>query len=414
MILRVLGLLLTAQLAASVAGAARVEILAGENYDLVASTSRGLRLRFREPDMVFRVGGRVHADAAFFDDDTSDLDPDVMLRRGRVYLSGKILDDFGFKIERELAPSRGEWRNLWVSYAPSNQIKFRAGNFIAPFGLEQMASSNVLTFMERSMSGTIGSSFQTGLRVDANGKLTGERSRHRYTFALAGVTDPMGQVSDDPRSATGGSNHDHHWSVVARASYAPIARRKLVVHFGGAAEYRDVLGGSDYRISSQLESNLGPRFLDTGAIADVDSAVSAGAEAAALFGPVLLQGEYQRAFLQADGGGDDPSFGGGYAQASWVVTGEHREYSRSSGVFGGLTPRSAWGAVELAARYSVLDLQDAGIAGGKAQTWTAGANWYIRSNLRLMFNYLKVDAERDGSGAADDPHIFQLRTALFF
>lgn len=412
--LRVIALILLLVSFASVAGAARVEILEGENYDLVASTSRGLRLRFREPELVFRVGGRIHADAAFFDEDTSDLDTDAMLRRGRIYLSGKLGDDFGFKIERELAPSRGEWRNLWVSYEPNNRIRFKAGNFIAPFGLEQMASSNVLTFMERSMSGTIGSSFQTGVRLDANGKLTGKRSRHRVTFALAAVTDPMGQVSDDPRYATGGSNHDHHWSVVGRASYAPIARSRRVVHFGGAAEYRDVLGGSDYRISSQVESNLGPRFLDTGAIADVDSAVSAGAEAAALFGPVLLQGEYQHAFLQQDGGGSDPSFGGGYVQASWVVTGEHREYSRSSGTFGGLDPRSKWGAVELAGRYSTMDLQDSGIEGGKVQTFTAGANWYIRSNLRLMFNYVNVDAERDGSGAADDPHIFQLRTALFF
>ena len=118
MMFRFVFLALAVLLTASAATSARVEILDGDNYDLVASTSRGLRLRFKDPDLVFRVGGRVHADAAFFDSDATNINSDVKLRRGRVYLSGRIFEDFGFKVERELAPSRGEWRNVWVSYAP--------------------------------------------------------------------------------------------------------------------------------------------------------------------------------------------------------------------------------------------------------------------------------------------------------
>ena len=407
MIFRTCLALLAALFVTTTAGAARVEILDGENYDLVASTSRGLRLRFKDPDLVFRVGGRVQGDAAFFDDDETDLDPDAKLRRGRVYLSGRIEDVFRFKLEREFAPEKAEWRNVWLQYRPNGRISFKAGNFVAPFGLEQIASSNFTTFMERSMSGSFAPSFQTGGRFDANGRFSRRKSRHRWTFALSGGAQPMGQTSDD-------LHRSEHWSVVTRASYAPIARHRMVIHFGGAAEYRDVLGNDTYSISTQTESSLGPRILRTGNLADVDSVVTAGAEAAALFGPVLIQAEYHHAFLQRANGFEDASLDGGYVQTSWVVTGERRDYSRSSGVFGGLTPSREWGAVELAARYSVIDLEDGAVDGGKANDLTLGVNWYIRSNLRLMFNYVRVDAQQAGTGNSDDPEIFQFRAQLHF
>lgn len=399
--------LLALLVAAQTAAAARVEILDGENYDLVASTSRGLRLRFENPDLVFRVGGRVQGDFAFFDSDETDLDPDARLRRGRIYLSGRIEDDFRFKLERELAPERGEWRNVWAQYKPNGRISFKVGNFVAPFGLEQIMSSNLTTFMERSLSGAIAPSFQSGGRFDTNGRFGDRKSRNRWTFAMSAGAEPMGQRSDDLHKS-------EHWSVVTRATYAPIAKRRMVLHFGGAAEYRDVLGGDTYSISTRTESSLGPRLLRTGGLSNVDSVVSAGAEAAALFGPVLVQGEYSRSFLQRGGGSEDASLGGGYVQASWVVTGERRDYARSTGVFGGLTPRHDWGAVELAARYSVLDLEDGAVDGGEASDITLGVNWYIRTNLRLMFNYVRVDAEQESTGASDDPQIFQLRAQLFF
>lgn len=393
-------------LSSGVAAAARVEIIDGENVDLVASTSRGLKLRVKNPDLVFRIGGRIQGDAAIFDEDQTEADDDAKLRRGRVYLSGRILDDFGFKIEREFAPDRAEFRNVWVSWAPNGRVSLKAGNFVAPFGLEQVSSSNHLTFMERAMSGAIAPSFQTGGRLDTNGRFARKRSRHRWTWSLAVGAEPMGQVSDD-------THRSEHWSVTSRATYAPIARKKLVVHFGAAGEYRDVLGDSDYRIATSPESSLGPRFLSTGGLPDVDSVVSAGAEAAALFGPVLLQGEYQRSFLQREAGGD-VDFGGGYGQISWVVTGERREYNRRTGVFGSLEPRSDWGALELAGRYSVIDLNDGDVVGGEARNWTVGANWYVRRNLRFMFNYVRVQAKQRVTDVDDDPHIFQFRAALFF
>ncbi len=392
---------------ASPASAARVEILEGENYDLVASTSRGIRLRIEEPDMVFRVGGRLHGDAAFFDDDQTEFDSDARLRRARIYLSGRIEDVFRFKIDRELTPSRSQWRNLWVQYKPTARIGIKAGNFVAPFGLEQIMTSNYLTFMEGSMSGAIAPGFQTGALLETNGRFSKRKSLNRWTYALAAVVPPLGERSDD-------RHRSEHWSVVTRATYAPIARKRTVLHLGGAAEFRDLLGDGTYAIRTRTETGFGRRIIGTDFLTDVDSVVSAGAEAAAMFGPVLLQGEYHHSFIQRSGGFEDASLGGGYAQASWVLTGERHAYSLTRATFGGVRPKSKWGAFELAARFSVLDLEDGVVDGGEAETITAGANWYIRENLRLMFNYVRVNARQEDTGISDDPQIFQLRAQLHF
>ena len=71
------------------------------------------------------------------------------------------------------------------------------------------------------------------------------------------------------------------------------------------------------------------------------------------------------------------------------------------------------GAVELAARYSHVDLDDAGVAlGGRQSNWTVGANWYIGQHFKLQFNYVWTDARR--RGVELDPEIAQLRAQIYF
>ena len=188
-----------------------------------------------------------------------------------------------------------------------------------------------------------------------------------------------------------------------------------MVHLGLAVEYRELLNGSGYRIRARPESGLAPALLSTGSLADVDSIVSLGIESAVLLGPLTLQGEYMRSFLQRDAGRKDVDFDGGYVQVSYVVTGERRRYSRSLGVVRGVKPRRAWGAFEVAARFSTLDLNSDDVRGGRLRDWTVGVNWYLRENLRAMFNYVNVDGRRRGlAPASDDPEIYEMRFQLFF
>ena len=139
----------------SASAAEKLVIARGDDYRFDLSSTRGLRLRFRDPDLEFRIGGRLHADAALFDDDTLQIDDDAEIRRGRLYLAGRIVDDFRFKVEYDFAPRGPGWRNVWARYQPTRRMGFAVGNFVAPFGLEDVASSNHSTFLERSVSGAL-------------------------------------------------------------------------------------------------------------------------------------------------------------------------------------------------------------------------------------------------------------------
>ena len=96
---------------------------------------------------------------------------------------------------------------------------------------------------------------------------------------------------------------------------------------------------------------------------------------------------------------------------------DRRSQTLEQGV-GGLTTR---GALELVGRYSTADLNDpnAGILGGREKITTAGANWYVNPNIRLMVDYLWVDndqyAKGDRSYVVNDKfNILQARFQLMF
>jgi len=217
---------------------------------------------------------------------------------------------------------------------------------------------------------------------------------------------PLNDANDDI------PHRSDHWAFTSRVTYAPIARKRQVVHLAASVEYRDMNGGSDYRVRSRPESALGRYLVDTGLLGDVDQTVAFGAEGAVMYGPFSVQGEYMRVALDRSSS-PNPDFDGWYVLGSWVLTGESRSYSRSRAVFSGVVPKRPWGAVELAARYSTLDLIDSGVYGGSENDVTVGLNWYIRENLRLMFNHVHVDS-RPAAGGSDDPDIFQFRVAVFF
>jgi phosphate-selective porin OprO/OprP len=153
----------------------------------------------------------------------------------------------------------------------------------------------------------------------------------------------------------------------------------------------------------------GSRLVDTGAI-PADSALTYGLEAAWAGGPFSVQGEYMATSVDVIGG-PDADFDGYYVFGSWFVTGESRRYSK--GAFSGPKIADAnKGAWEVALRYSNVNLNDGLVLGGEMDNITLGVNWYARSGVRFMFNYIAVTSEV--AGVDNDPSILQFRTQVSF
>ena len=148
--------------------------------------------------------------------------------------------------------------------------------------------------------------------------------------------------------------------------------------------------------------NLADIFVDTGDI-NAESANLFNPELAIVYGPFSFQAEYTYADIDLKRSADnDPRFTGFYAYGSYYLTGENRNYRRKEGVFDRTEPNKNFhwgsgegkGAVELAARYSELDLSDEGIEGGRLQDITAGINWYLNPNTRVTLNYVHASVDR--------------------
>ena len=81
---------------------------------------------------------------------------------------------------------------------------------------------------------------------------------------------------------------------------------------------------------------------------------------------------------------------------SWVLTGEDASYR---GVVKPAHPFAVdgegWGALELVARYGELQIDedafplyaDPSLSARRSRAWGLGLNWYLNSNLKLVFNH---------------------------
>jgi phosphate-selective porin OprO/OprP len=137
-------------------------------------------------------------------------------------------------------------------------------------------------------------------------------------------------------------------------------------------------------------------------------------------GPFSLQGEYFHSFVEF---ANDLQFFGFYLYGTYAITGEHRRYNPIGSIFTGIRPdhdfqpfEGYWGAWEVAGRLSYLDLNDGPIRGGEELNFTLGLNWYLRSNVRMMFNYIHANVKDRENPTVDDgtANIFQGRFHIFF
>ena len=123
-------------------------------------------------------------------------------------------------------------------------------------------------------------------------------------------------------------------------------------------------------------------------------------------------------------------FSAWYVQASWILTGESKGYNSATGAFTPPKPaqpftfaHGGWGAWELAARCSDLNLNDHAndtanvvtnwtgastrtytyyntVRGGDQKIATVGVNWYPNNALRFALDYEWIDVSRLQSPAA--------------
>jgi phosphate-selective porin OprO and OprP len=208
-------------------------------------------------------------------------------------------------------------------------------------------------------------------------------------------------------------------TLAARVVWVPIHEATNVLHPGVAASQERPYGlvnalgvqqPATVSFKSAPEAGLTTvNLISSGTLSGVDHINRVGLEGLWIAGPWSVQSEYLHAQTTFNVAKPNYDLGGYYVFGSWVLTGESRQYH--DGNVSNVIPSHPWGAVELAARYSELDLNDGRVLGGKEHDWTVGANWYVGKHLRLQANYIRAFSNK--KGLVIDPRIFELRAEIF-
>lgn len=382
-------------------------------------------------DFSFRISGRAFLDAVVMDVEgrqdpvtnpsgIADLESrNTRVRTARLAVEGDFAKDWSYKAEVAVAGGEADWEDLYIRYSPTDAAEITVGH-IKTLSLENLTSSRFITFMER---GPFNDVLDLGRTVAAQVKVGGDN----WTLAGAVTGDNINNPDLSGLERIG---------VLARATFAPVDTDRVKLHLGAWARVRDAgdeaVIGTPFVYRARNNTNVGDRYTSSssggafGFVADEDVAV--GAEAALVYGPVSVQGEY--AHVEADRfcaatagvdpcglGTDEGSARTFYVFASWFPTGEMRRYDAGSGRFNRIKVKrpvtgGGPGAVELAVRYDRADLTDMQTArrftspagatqdvvtgldrGGVYEGVTFGATWYPFSHVRFMANY--TDARND-------------------
>lgn len=375
-------------------------------------------LVFESPDHRFKwwLDGRVMLDTAYYFNSDNVLANGAELRRGRFAMNFNLWETWAAQFDVDFADSAVAVKDAWIGYQGIPNSLIRAGHFRAPFGLETLTSSRYITFMERALTDNFSPDRRLGLAWSY---------WQKRWHAEAGFFGPALEDSVDT------IGQDQTYSVTGRVTGRPYLTDKNFLHVGAAWSMMQPKAAANvaltdahrWRVRARPESHVNRgRFIDTGQVLQVDHANLYGLEAAAVFGSLSLQSEYNQETLHRTSAAlAKPMYDGWYAFASWFPTGDRRPYDFISGEFVRVVPKHKRGALELVARYSTMDLNDfdANVRGGKEEIFTAGANWYANANIRLMTNYLIVSNDEFAKGdrnylTGDRFNVFQMRLQLNF
>jgi phosphate-selective porin OprO/OprP len=368
-----------------------------------------------------------------------DLNDGTNFRRARFGIDGKLFKDFDYALIYEFggsgAEDAGHIQEAWVRYTGWRPWRIQVGAFEPNIGLEAAVSTSQMPFMERASPAEVARNVAAGdsrsaIQFQGNGTWgAGDSGIATRWFASAALT---GNTVSTVNSAGGFATQplDEQTGVIGRFAIAPFSSTSWQAHFAVNGQYvtqpNDAGAAVNPRYPIQLRDRPelrvdGTRLVDTGGI-DAKTASVLGGEFAITAQQFFLESEYFQYKIERRNVTavmpSDPTFHGWYVQGGWVLTGENRPYNPGEARIDApkmnynFNPSAGtWGAFELVARYSDLDLNyhDCGagkaipaspancfdaIRGGEQKISSVGLNWYLNPDIRVMVDFQHVDVNR--------------------
>ncbi|MCA9023036.1 MAG: ATPase [Planctomycetaceae bacterium] len=376
-----------------------------------------------------KVFGRIHLDGWNFSDSTPGIaafnnpgdpaDPEnrFEFRRLRIGVSGDIKDNMLYKFEYDFGdPGDPAFKDVYIGWndLPVFQTLL-IGNQKRPLGMDHLNSSRYNWFMERPLVIEAFNEDARRLGICAYGVSEDETWNWRYgIFNLEDISKDGQYVGDAGQYSINGRFAGTPW-------YDETSDGRGYLHLAVADMWAKPDGNpsatasntNEARFRTRPEARTSSRWIDTGAIAGATWFNTLGFEAMLNVGSFGVVSEYQVTQVGRGESGSDLTFQGAYVEAGYFLTGEYQPIDRKSGTIGRVKPLEnfflvrtcdgetggGWGAWQVVARYSYLDLSDGNVTGGDERNFTFGMNWWWNSHSRVQFNY--IHAQIDDRGPVD-------------
>lgn len=309
------------------------------------------------------------------------------------------LQDWQFFSDQQWLQSN-HLQNLNVSYVGASWFSASLGQIDPSYGLENDTASNYIPLVNEALpTSTFDPDYGLGLGAELN---------NQHWVWTASVTGP--RISENYSGSS-------PVALVSQFLYVPQHIDTEVLDFGLALwqQYPDGSHTISFSTTPEVMTNSSTAIVNTGNIQNVASSLTSNASAVFVWHPFSLQAEY---FLNATSRNQGESrlyFHGYYVTTGYFLTGESRHYNYPGGYFDGISPpRHCFGALELLARLSEVDLDDHQIQGGKETNISLGVGWYLNQNVMMKLNVIRVLSDLPVTNAKYNNTIYALRLILAF
>jgi phosphate-selective porin OprO/OprP len=351
-----------------------------------------------------------------------DLNSGTNFRRAQLGFQGIAFRDWSYSFLYDFggygAENRGYIYNAFIEYDGLKPFFFRIGAYTPPEGQEDQTGSGDLFFPERPAA------------VDVARNIAGAPSREAATIGVqddryfASLSYTGKKTTDNTSTGAAVGTFDAQQALIGRAAYlalaTPEAKWLVEGHITDVLKLADPTA-STAPVATAIRFSNGPevgvdasKTVDTGNI-DAKEAREFGFETAGTYDRLYGQGGWFRYEVDRRTAVPNPHFSGWYAFLTYSLTGEQHPYDPTTASFRNLRPTNplgtpgGWGAWEVTARYSDIDLNfqpfataaAGGIAGGKQDVWSLGLNWYPNNIIKFQLNYDNIKVDHINAPATD-------------
>jgi phosphate-selective porin OprO and OprP len=381
---------------------------------IVSAGENGVTVQSPTGDFQLRFGALLQADARLAPGDEAERVVDTFtIRRVRSTLRGRVSRHLEFYINPDWAGGTVVVQDAYLDTVFSPHFRVRFGKTKTPFGLERLQTVSYTVFFERGLPSAVAPNRDVG--VQALGDVGGGTLTYQAAV-LNGVGDGGSADIDTTDSK----------DVAGRILVRPFQKRPaadplrgLALGFGATAGKQSGAALPTLRTPS-LQQTI---FAYSGATA-AGTRTRYSPQASYVYKSFGGLFEYVRSEVPVTSATAraDVAHQAWQVAGSYLITGEPATDGST-----GVRPRTNfdagnghWGALQVAARYHRLEVDEAArrfAAAGSALTaagWTVGLNWYLTPNVRYVVNVERTVFDDGGNVARPAENAVVFRSQLYF